>query len=136
VRSRRACAQHFEKLPWPCNIFTFDPRKGAGPEPSPTKTNQNQFEPKPNQNHLKPTKTKTITTGRIAAAGDGSVGTGFGAESHLRENVPLPCCLPRRPADCGSYQFTHEFRQGPKILGMAVTSSLLPKRRSVRRALS
>src|ERR1022692_1541502 len=88
-------------------FVTFDPRKGAGPEPSPTKTNQNQFEPKPNQNHLKPTK--TITTGRIAAAGDGSVGTGFGAETHLRENVPLPCCLPRRPADCGSYQFTHEF---------------------------
>src|ERR1019366_8881197 len=47
---------HFERLPWPCNIVTFDPRKGAGPEPSPTKTNQNQFEPKPkpfktNQNH-------------------------------------------------------------------------------------
>src|ERR1017187_7745521 len=79
-------------------------------QPRPTKTNLNQ-----NQNHLKPTK--TITTGRIAAAGDGSVGTGFGAESHLRENVPLPCCLPRRPADCGSYQFTHEFRQGPNNKG-------------------
>src|ERR1039457_1428260 len=32
---------HFERLPWPCNIVTFDPRKGAGPEQSPTKTNQN-----------------------------------------------------------------------------------------------
>src|ERR1017187_2936431 len=65
-------------------------------------------------NQLKPTRpTKTITNGPITA-GDGSADMGLGAETHLREVGSLPRCSPRRRAECGHCQFTHEFPRRPR----------------------
>src|ERR1022692_3575543 len=81
----------------------------------------NHYQPKqPNQDQLKPTRpTKTITNGPITA-GDGSADMGFGAETHLREVGSLPRCSPRRRAECGHCQFTHEFPRRPEKKGVVV----------------